>query len=171
MHLEVTHSIPPSIHIIPRCWDALCLIPHTPVDDHFWYLADILLFFFDYLIYFNLRIISLQYCDGLCHTSTWICHRNTCVPSPWNPLPPSSPVFPSGVSQSTALGALLHALDLYWSSVLHMVIHMLQCYSLKSSHLHLFSQNPKVCSLHLCLFCWSAYRMVVTIILNSIYMH
>ena len=26
-------------------------------------------------IYFNLRIITLQYCDGFCHPSTWICHR------------------------------------------------------------------------------------------------
>ena len=38
---------------------------------------------------------------------------------------------------------------------------MLQCYSLKSSHPHLFLQSLKVCSLHLCLFCCLAYRVVI----------
>ena len=31
-------------------------------------------------------------------------------------------------------------------------------------------QSPKDCSIHLCLFCCLAYRVVVTISLNSIYM-
>ena len=30
---------------------------------------------------FNWRIIAFQYCDGFCHTSTWITHRYICVPS------------------------------------------------------------------------------------------
>ena len=30
---------------------------------------------------FNWSIIALQYCVGLCHTSTWISHRYTYVPS------------------------------------------------------------------------------------------
>ena len=45
---------------------------------------------------------------------------------------------------------------------------MLQCYSLKSSYPCLLPQSPKVCSLHLCLFCCLAYRIVITIFLNSI---
>ena len=32
-------------------------------------------------------------------------------------------------------------------------------------------QSPKDCSIHLCLFCCLAYRVIITIILNSIYMH
>ena len=32
-------------------------------------------------IYFNWMIITLQYCDCFCHTSIWIGHRHTCVPS------------------------------------------------------------------------------------------
>ena len=32
-------------------------------------------------------------------------------------------------------------------------------------------QSPKDCSIHLCLFCCLAYRVIVTIFLNSIYMH
>ena len=46
---------------------------------------------------------------------------------------------------------------------------MLQCYSLKSSRHCLLPQSPKVCSLHLCLFCGLAYRVAITIFLTSIY--
>ena len=33
------------------------------------------------------------------------------------------------------------------------------------------SQSPKDCSIHLCLFCCLAYRVIVTIFLNSIYIY
>ena len=49
-------------------------------------------------------------------------------------------------------------------------IYMFQCYSSKSSHLRLLPQSPKVC-LFLCLFCCLAYRVIITIFLNSIYIH
>ena len=52
--------------------------------------------------YFNWRIITLQYCDGFCHTSTWISYRCTYVPLSWTPHPPPSPPHPSGLSQSTS---------------------------------------------------------------------
>jgi len=45
---------------------------------------------------------------------------------------------------------------------------MFQCYSLKSSHPRLLPHISKVCFLHLCLFCCLAYRVIVTIFLNSI---
>ena len=32
-------------------------------------------------IYFNWKIITLQYCIGFCHTVTWINHRYICIPS------------------------------------------------------------------------------------------
>ena len=51
------------------------------------------------------------------------------------------------------MGALLEARNLHWSFILHMVIHMFQCHSLKLSHPCLLSHGLKVCSLHLCLFC------------------
>ena len=41
------------------------------------------------LFIFNWRIIALQYCVGFCHTSTWIIHRYTYVPSFLN-IPRSS---------------------------------------------------------------------------------
>ena len=75
-----------------------------------------------------------------------------------------------GCPSALALSALFHASNLAWSSISHMVIYMLQCYSLKSSHPCLLPQSPKVCSLHLCLSCCLAYRVIITIFLNSIYM-
>ena len=65
----------------------------------------------------------------------------------------------------------MHCINLHWSTILHMIRYMFQCYSLISSHPHLLPQSPKVCSLHLCLFCCLACRVIVTIFLNSIYMH
>ena len=51
------------------------------------------------------------------------------------PAPPSPPQL-SMLSQSTALGALFHASNSHWLSILHMVMYTwnVQCYSLKSSH-------------------------------------
>ena len=44
---------------------------------------------------FNWKMITLQYCVGLCHTSTWINLKYIC------PLPKKSPSHPSRLSQST----------------------------------------------------------------------
>ena len=98
-------------------------------------------------------------------TSTWISHGCTYVPPCWTPshLPPHP--TPLGCPRALALGALLHASNLHWSSILHMVICMFQCYSLKSSHPCLLPHSPEVCSLHSCLFCCLAYRVLVTIFL------
>ena len=88
------------------------------------------------------------------------------------PPPTSLPYpIPLGCPRAPALSALLHSSNLYWSSILHMVIYMFQCCSFTSSHPCLLPHNPKVCSLHLCFFCCLAYRIVVTIFLNSTYMH
>ena len=91
-------------------------------------------------------------------------------PQSWTPshLPPHS--IPQGCPSAPALSAQFHALNLDWRSISHMVIYMFQCYSLKSPHPRFFPQSPKVCSLYLCLFCYLAYRVIVTIFLNSIYM-
>ena len=51
---------------------------------------------------------------------------------------------------------------------LYDIIHVSMPFS-KSSPPH--PQTPKDCSIHLCLFCCLAYRIIVTIFLNSIYMH
>ena len=92
-------------------------------------------------------------------------HRYTCVPhpEPSSLLPPHS--IPQSHPSAPALSTLSHASNLDWRSISLMVIHMFQCYSLKSSHPRLLPQSPKVCSLHLCLFCCLAYRIVITVFL------
>ena len=90
-------------------------------------------------------------------------------PEPHSQLPPH--LIPLGWSRAVALSAVLHASSLHWSSILHMVTYMFQCYSLKSSHPHFLLQTPKVCSLYLCLFCCLAYRIIVTMFLNYIYIY
>ena len=57
-------------------------------------------FFFPDVFIFNWRIIALQYCIGLCHTSTRISRRYTCVPSLLNLLATSHPIPPPWLSQS-----------------------------------------------------------------------
>ena len=93
---------------------------------------------------------KLHHCDYFA-TSTWISHIQTCVSPSWTRLPPLPHSIPLGCPRAPALGALRHASNLHWSSILHMVMYMFQCYSLKSSHPHLLPLSPKVCSLHLCL--------------------
>ena len=117
-------------------------------------------------IYFNWRLITLQYCGGFCHTFTWISHGCTCVPHPDPPshLPPH--LIPQDHLSAPALSTLSHALNLDWWSISHMIIYMFQCYSLKSFHPLFLPQSPKVCSVHLCLFCCLAYRVIITIFLN-----
>ena len=86
-------------------------------------------------------------------------------PHPESPshLPPHP--IPQGHPSAPALSTLSHALNLDWWSVSHMVIYMFQCYSLKSSHPRPLPQSRKVCSLHLCLSCWLAYKVIITIFL------
>ena len=104
-----------------------------------------------------------------CHTLTWISHECTGVAHPENPSHLLTFPIPQGHPSTPAPSVLSHTSNLDWQSISHMVIYMFQCYSLKSSHSHLLPQSPKVCSLHLCLFCGLAYRIVITIFLTSIY--
>ena len=92
-----------------------------------------------------------------------------CSPS-WILLPPPSPYHPSGSSQCTSPSFLYPTLNLDWQFISHMILYMFQCHSPKSSHPLPLPQSPKDCSIHLCLFCCLAYRVIVTIFLNFIYM-
>ena len=66
-------------------------------------------FFFNLFIYFKWRLITLQYYNDFCHTSTWISHGCTCVPHPDPPshLPPHP--IPQGHPSAPALSTLSHA--------------------------------------------------------------
>ena len=127
-------------------------------------------FYFKF-IYFNSRLITLQYCSGFCHTLTRISHGCTCVPhpEPFSHHPPQP--NPLGHPSAPAPSILSHASNLDWRSVSHMIIYMFQCYSLRSSHPRLLPQSPKDCSIHLCLLFCLTYRAIITIFLNSICMH
>ena len=125
-------------------------------------------FFLFQFIYFNWKLITFQYCSGFCCTLTWISHGFTCVPHPEPPshLPPHP--IPLSHPSAPALSMLSQASNLDWRSVSQMIIYMFQCYSLRSFHPCLLPQSLKDCSIHLCLFCCLAYRVIITIFLNSI---
>ena len=72
-----------------------------------------LYFIFLKLIIFNWRTIALQHCAGFCHTSTWISHRYTYVPSLLNLPPTSQPSHPSRLPQSPELSSLRHTANFY----------------------------------------------------------
>ena len=54
-----------------------------------WHMKKHRMFFILKLYFLNWKIIALQYWFHFCHTSTWISHRSTYVPSLLN-LPPTS---------------------------------------------------------------------------------
>ena len=116
-------------------------------------------------IYFNWRLITLQYCIGFAihqHESATGIH----VPI----LNPPPGTIPLGRLSAPGPSIQYHALNLDWQFISYTTLYMFQCHFPKSSHpLHL-PQSPKDCSIHLCLFCCLAYRIIITIFLNSIYM-
>ena len=79
---------------------------------------------------------------------------------------------PSGLSQFTSFECPVSCTELGLVICFTYGKYLFQCYSLKSSHSCLLSQSSKDCFfLCLCLFCCLTYRIIVTIFLNSIYMH
>ena len=84
-------------------------------------------------------------------------------------LPPHT--IPLGCPIAPAPSIQYHALNLDWRLVSYMILYMFQCQFPKSSHPLLLPQSLKDCSIHQCLFCCLVYRVIITIFLNSIYMH
>ena len=123
-----------------------------------------------FYFYFTLFYLTILY--WFCHASTWICHGCTWVPNPEAPshLPPH--IISLDHPCAPAPGILYPASNIDWRFVSYMIVYMLQCHSAKSSHpLPLpLSLSPKVHYTHLCLFCCLAYRVIIAIFLNSIYM-
>ena len=124
------------------------------------------LFFFFSFIFISWRLITLQYCSGFCHTLTWISHGVTCIP---HPDPPSHlPLHPIPLGLPSAPGPSTCLMHPTWAGDLFNY-RQYTCCSFETSHPRLLSQSPKVCSVHLCLFFCFAYRVIITIFLNSIY--
>ena len=127
-------------------------------------------FFLKIFIYFNWRLITLQYCIGFAvhqHESTIGVHVFPIL-NPPSYLPPHT--IPLGHPSAPALSNQYHALNLDWRFTSYMILYMFQCHSPKSSHPLPLPQSPKDCSIHLCLFCCLACRVIITIFLNSTYM-
>ena len=108
--------------------------------------------------FFYWRIITLQYCAGFCHISTWISRRYTYVPSLLN-LPPVSHPIPSlqVVTEHWAELPVSHSrfpLALYFTYG----VYMLPCYSVNSPHPPLPTPCPQVCSWSLR---WNAFSNAV----------
>ena len=124
--------------------------------------------FFKKFIYFNWRLIISQYCIGFAihqHGYTMGVYVFPILNPPLTSLPiPSLWVIPVHQPQASCI---LHRT---WTGDSFLILYMFQCHSPKSSHPLPFPQSPKDCSIHLCLFCCLSYRIIITIILNSIYM-
>ena len=94
----------------------------------------------------------------------------TCVPKhePPSHLPPHN--ISLGHPHAPAPSMLYPASDIDWRFNSYMIVYMLECHSPKSSHPLPLPLSPKVWYTHLCLFSCLAYRVVIAIFLNSIYM-
>ena len=97
----------------------------------------------------------------------WTCSQSRA------PLPPPlshTHTIPPSHPSATAPSILHPALNRDWWFVSYMILYMFQCHSPKLFYPLPLPQSPKNCSIHLCLFCSLAYRVIITIFLNSIYM-
>ena len=122
------------------------------------------------LFYFIFTLFYFTILYWFCHTSTWIHHRCTRIPNPEPPyhLPPH--IISLDHPSAPAPSILYPASNLDWWFISYMTLYMFQCHSPKSSYPLPLPQSPKVRSEHLCLFCCLAYKVIITIFLNSIHM-
>ena len=124
--------------------------------------------FFNFIFIFTLLYFTILY--WFCHTLTWIHHG--CI---WAPNPESPSHLPTHITSldhpHAPAPSILHLVsNIDWRFISYMIVYMFQCHSPKSSHPLPLPQSPKVHSIHLCLFCCLAYRVIITIFLKSIYM-
>ena len=130
-----------------------------------WKLLDQMFFFFFNFI-FTLFYFTILY--WFCHTLIWIHHGCIRAPNPESPshLPPH--IISLDHLRAPAPSILYLVSNIDWHFISYMIVYMFQCHSPKSSHLLPLPlpQSPKVRSIHLCLFCCLAYRIIITIFLN-----
>ena len=120
--------------------------------------------FFKLLIYFNWRLITLQYCDDFCHMLTWISYGSTCVLPSQTPIPslwviPVHRLWVPCFMHQTWTGQLFHDGNIHVSMLVSQIIPPLP--SPKESK-SLFFISVSLLP--------SCTQVIVTIFLNSIYM-
>ena len=119
--------------------------------------------------FFLFYVLTLQYCISFAiyqNESATGVHVFPIL-NPPSHLPPHT--IPLGHPSTPVPSILYPASKLDWQFFSYMILYMFQCHSPKSSHPCPLPQSPKDCSIHLCLFYCLAYRVIVTIFLNSIY--
>ena len=133
------------------CWDNILSVSQPYYQS--WFEHDLILFYFFKFkfIYFNWRLITLQYCISFAihqHESATGIHVFP-IPNPLSLLPHCT--ISLGHPSAPAQSILYPALNLDWQFVSYMILYMFQCHSPKSPPL--LPQSLKDCSIHLCLFC------------------
>ena len=122
--------------------------------------------FWNYYYYYY---FTLQYCNGFAihqQESTTSVHVFPILNPPATSLPiPSLWVIPVHQLQASCI---LHRT---WTGDSFLIWHYTCFNAIIPNHPpSSLPQSPKDCSIHLCLFCCLAYRVIITIFLNSIYM-
>ena len=128
----------------------------------YYFILSYLNFYFYFILLYN-TVLVLPYIDMY---PPWVyMHSQT-----WTPfhLPPHN--ISLGHPHAPAPSMLYPASDIDWRFISYMIVYMFQCHSPKSSHPLPLPLSPKVHSTHVCLFCCLAYRVIIAIFLNSIYM-
>ena len=143
---EICHSFPLFPHLFAVKW---------------WNQMLLRVFFYFYFILLYNTVLVLPYIDM---NPPWV---NMSSQS-WTPSHLPTHIISLDHPHAPAPSILYPASNIDWRFVSYMIVYMLQCHSPESSHP--LPQSPKVCSIHLCLFCCLASRVIITIFLNSVYM-
>ena len=130
-----------------------------------------------YFYFFNLNLFILIEGLLLYNIMLVLPHINMNLPrtlhvfpilNPASHLPPHT--IPLGYPSAPARSFLYPASNLDWRFISYMILYMFQCHSPKSSPSSLSHRVQKTV-LYICVSCCLAYRVIVIIFLNSIYMH
>ena len=134
---------------------------HSSTEAHFFFNVKFFNFYFYFILVYN-TVLVLPYIDM---NQPWV-HMSSRSSTP---LPPH--IISLDHPRAPAPSILYPVSNIDWRFVSYMIVYMFQCHSPKSSHPLPLPQSPKVRSIHLCVFCYLSYRVIVTIFLNSIKMH
>ena len=120
------------------------------------FFSDFILFYFTILYWF-------------CHTSTWIRHGCTRVPNPEPPFHLPLHTISLGHPSAPAPSILYPASNLDWQFVSYMIVYVSMPFSQIIPPSPSPTESKRLFYISVSLFCL-AYRVIVTIFLNSIYM-